>query len=93
MDPRLDGKWNGSIDPRTALPLDPWTEARRIRRLRRNPVPYCGGLHLTAVIGLFLGIMSSLYLGHVGMSVWFSVLLLMVLVCWLRAWLIKPITG
>ncbi len=93
MDPRLDGKWNGSTDPRTALPFDPWTEARCLRRVRKNAIPCSHWQFMPAVILLIGGIIAAVSAGWVWHARVFYVLLPITSVSWFMAWFTSPIRG
>lgn len=89
MDPRLDAKWDGRADPRTTLPLDPWTRARQHRR--REPVPLPWGLHAISTVGLIVSTIILAWYGLTPSAVICGLVSLLAIGLGVAHWLNRPI--
>lgn len=91
MDPRLDAKWNGSSDPRVALPLDPWTRAGLRAKRRKDAIPFSLPASLSMIVCLALATGTALWLGINEVAWCFGIVALVSIVTTLWQWFIQPI--
>ncbi len=89
MDPRLDSKWNGQVDPRTALPLDKWTRERIRREKSLRSIPFSWEIFTFCIVSLAVLIGAGIWQKNPWI-IWIHVVMLIVILgATLFQWLIK----